>query len=720
MPYVLKPNKLFAKDENSTAFLPQNVVSDTTTMEDLESIRENLSETVSKAQTAVNSIDAKSEEMIARIASVAGQGTDTTLSQSAVAADAKAAGDAIGDLKSAVSASTSSFLFYKQPSITWYQGGFKRDGSNTSSEAYIKTNFLIFANSVLCKFHPSSTFGRLYIAEYTQASAGSFVRLVVSDTNVSGDFVFALTEGHYYRFMVGIDGAATVSPTDEAVSENEIYTVLKGNVFAEIAAEDDLDDYVTEGIYLCRSTSVTETLKHCPLSNTGFDLRVTTNDTTRAHGIYVRQILMRNGADSRAVIYVRFKASAEWTDWDKIALDKEALKIVDSIQIESGDDLDTYVTPGHYSSQDTAVTSSLLNCPLTSTGFEMIVIRTSGHGDGTYVRQILMRNGTEEAVWYTRYKGSAEWGSWFRVNIQTTLGSSKMRYIRTDYSILPSNRNLPAKQTITVGSFNVAHYNHDTQVYLDQKPEFLLNIRRFIAENELDILFLQESSETIDNDSKSAWDYLYKTYFNKWPVYDGEDACNPTPRPRKILTRLDIDTDGTMSSVANLYPSTTNRPYAYYAWCVCNLEGVGNILLIDAHNFYNGSKDSYNQWKPFENRVNYLTKLGEFVQSKTYDYCIIAGDFNSNNSLGNDADGNRIPMEYDGDHEAIINFCNNNGMTPCNGGPFGWFSTHEGGNALDNILVSNNIRIESVKCNRDVSYELYSDHAPIIVKLSFL
>ena len=57
---------------------------------------------VSAAQTAVDGIEAQKDTMIASIASVAGQGTDTTLTQSGVAADAKAAGDQIGNLKSAI------------------------------------------------------------------------------------------------------------------------------------------------------------------------------------------------------------------------------------------------------------------------------------------------------------------------------------------------------------------------------------------------------------------------------------------------------------------------------------------------------------------------------------------------------------------------------------------------------------------------------------------
>lgn len=56
---------------------------------------------LANAQTAIDGIEAQKDTMIASIASVAGQGTDTTLTQSGVAADAKATGDQVRDLKSA-------------------------------------------------------------------------------------------------------------------------------------------------------------------------------------------------------------------------------------------------------------------------------------------------------------------------------------------------------------------------------------------------------------------------------------------------------------------------------------------------------------------------------------------------------------------------------------------------------------------------------------------
>lgn len=109
MPVYLRPNELFVKNPNGAGYLPQNVISQNSTSEILEAFdqtvantRESLNTMTSAAQQAVDGIESQKNTMIASIASVAGQGTDTTLTQSGVAADAKTVGNEIGDLNTAV------------------------------------------------------------------------------------------------------------------------------------------------------------------------------------------------------------------------------------------------------------------------------------------------------------------------------------------------------------------------------------------------------------------------------------------------------------------------------------------------------------------------------------------------------------------------------------------------------------------------------------------
>lgn len=56
-------------------------------------------EDIAQMQSSVDNIESQKDTMIASIASVAGQGTDTTLTQSGVAADAKTTGDRLSSLK---------------------------------------------------------------------------------------------------------------------------------------------------------------------------------------------------------------------------------------------------------------------------------------------------------------------------------------------------------------------------------------------------------------------------------------------------------------------------------------------------------------------------------------------------------------------------------------------------------------------------------------------
>lgn len=83
---------------------------------------------VTAAQTAVDGIEEQKDTMIASIASVAGQGTDTTLTQSGVAADAKAAGDQVSALKSAFCKDSGYFP------LSWEQGTITSSGTSDNSK----------------------------------------------------------------------------------------------------------------------------------------------------------------------------------------------------------------------------------------------------------------------------------------------------------------------------------------------------------------------------------------------------------------------------------------------------------------------------------------------------------------------------------------------------------------------------------------------------------
>lgn len=119
MPLTLKTTELQYKDSHNV-YHGINAVAEKPTADviaDLDAAIEERQDTVdgildaqetrgaqitSAAQSAVDGIEGQKNTMIASIASVAGMGTDTTLTQSGVAADAKVTGDKISEIKSAL------------------------------------------------------------------------------------------------------------------------------------------------------------------------------------------------------------------------------------------------------------------------------------------------------------------------------------------------------------------------------------------------------------------------------------------------------------------------------------------------------------------------------------------------------------------------------------------------------------------------------------------
>lgn len=166
MPYVLKPNELFVRDTSNGGYLPQNVIATQTADEqitlvedagaeeiadiraagagtiadveqavsdsqaavaDIETRKDEIiadvQQAVADSQAAVASIDSQRDTMIEAIARIAGQGTDPTLSQSGVAADAAAC----GDLKSALEKDSGIKLF------NWTIGKYYQTGSTVTT-----------------------------------------------------------------------------------------------------------------------------------------------------------------------------------------------------------------------------------------------------------------------------------------------------------------------------------------------------------------------------------------------------------------------------------------------------------------------------------------------------------------------------------------------------------------------------------------------------------
>lgn len=75
--------------------------------------------------------------------------------------------------------------------------------------------------------------------------------------------------------------------------------------------------------------------------------------------------------------------------------------------IPSGSDLNTYMTPGHFSANSNAIASTLTNSPTTINFTLFVIYRTS-----SLISQIII--GSSNSI-FMRHKTSTAWGSWYKI-----------------------------------------------------------------------------------------------------------------------------------------------------------------------------------------------------------------------------------------------------------------------------------------------------------------
>lgn len=80
--------------------------------------------------------------------------------------------------------------------------------------------------------------------------------------------------------------------------------------------------------------------------------------------------------------------------------------------INSGDDLDTYLTVGEYTCATATIAKSLLNCPYNSTAFKMTVEYLSYTG---HLKQSI-EGAYSNGVWFRTMADGVTWGEWQKVS----------------------------------------------------------------------------------------------------------------------------------------------------------------------------------------------------------------------------------------------------------------------------------------------------------------
>ena len=546
-----------------------------------------------------------------------------------------------------------------------------------------------------------SSAARIFATLSSDGSLGeNNVLQITSRYEAEEEFIFRIVDANAQYVVINAD-------------KRQDHIVYKKNNVHVIPSGADIDEILTPGDYYCRNATDRNALENVPDYITGaFRLKVENVQVETSTEINsVIQTITANTTDKRymsisaRVVYNTKSETPTFSQWYKI-YDPNAvpLDILNSTQIPAESDLDDYTTPGAYYCNNASDSKTIAHVPLFfDSSFLLWVVNTRQSTDGAnYKRQILFGNKTGTSSVYTRQKNAAGFGEW-QLMINAADVESPMLLQASDFA--PTARLTGTiKKTIRVGTSNVAHYwlqGHDgtNRDYLSQYPDSIAKWRNWLMKSNLDVLFLQECEDYIDElYEESAFNTLYKPFFDSDTNIDtnpGSSGASDKSR-KKILNRLDIDTN------ADIVTITTDGESQYFTWCVRTIDGVGDVLLIDMHNFASASREA--------KRKYYLDELADFIESKNADYVIIAGDTNA---------------QTDTDRSNLLAFCNTINAAPINGGILGWLvtaHTEETGRAFDNIIVSNNIRIESVECDPLLipGGFIFSDHTPVTATISFM
>ena len=256
--------------------------------------------------------------------------------------------------------------------------------------------------------------------------------------------------------------------------------------------------------------------------------------------------------------------------------------------------------------------------------------------------------------------------------------------------------------TVTVMSYNVAHYNDDVAAEIIPDGKIHAFIKTVGNEN-ADFICVQEDREYIDsNDIRQASEYLY---YPQYPNSINVSEC--TVKSKK-------EADGGYGTVV----------YSNGRWLTYGVFTIGQkkLLVCSTHPVasYNGtgaeSDDSiaarlteYTEALKWANGViDLYNQSSEAVHVPEHTHTIIGMDANCI-TASDKTNLSEIASEY--------------GYIMTNGNRLGWLNTCKSGDewiSIDNILVSDNIIINSVEVLSSKYTDLYSDHVPMVAKLTLL
>lgn len=694
VPVTIKSSVFQYKNTNGE-YVGVDAIADKTTAEQVAQVNSAISakitEMASATATNISAIETKGQQTLASI-----PGDYTELSED------------VENLKSTINFAEEEYEIIDN----WYDGHYYKlnadpatiDVNNPSSSTnYACLYFAVEPGNIIEYRGKGSSAARIYALLSSKSDTGN-VLSITSRYEFEDKLVFSIDNSDAKYIVFNADKR---QPHMVCRIKNK-HTFISGT---------DMNDVVNEGEYYCWNQTIRNTLEHVPDWVAGaFRMKVErlSPDTSGATLAIMQTIYTNTTSKENISISYRIargnSPSTTFTDWMVLYNPNDVpFDVTNTTTIPENEDLDDYITTGTYCCRSAAISKTIENVPLfVDSSFLLWVINSRLASDeNTYKRQILFANKYGTSSIYTRQLNTNGFGDW---QLLVNSSSYESPMLLDASSFVPTQRLTgTVKKTIRVGTNNVAHYWLQGRIagvndYLADHPAKIAKWRNWLLKANVDILILQECEDWLDSEhSVSAFDTLYTSFFDEDTNIDpnpGESGLSSKAR-KKILNRLGLDTNtGDPESV------TSDGETQYFTWVIVNISCDNDetipVLLVNIHNF------AYNKEAK---RKDYLDTLATFIQSKNVQYFIIAGDTNVHQTST--------------DKSNMLSFCNSINATPVNGGIIGWFSTaniEEQGASYDNIIVSNNIRIDSIECDPVLvpSDTLHTDHTPVTATISFM
>lgn len=256
---------------------------------------------------------------------------------------------------------------------------------------------------------------------------------------------------------------------------------------------------------------------------------------------------------------------------------------------------------------------------------------------------------------------------------------------------------------LTIASYNVAHYNDDVASVIIPN-EKIKNFIDAIETINADILCVQEDKTYIDsNNVRTAKGYLYN------PQYPNDTGTLETT----IKSKIQPDESGTLT-----YSNGRWLGYGVYTFGSCKLLAVSThpISSVDGETTPEAIAARLTQYTEMFQWINGYIDLaeidistnttGESVHVPEHTHVVIGMDANS---LAED------------DRTNLTTLANTYDFVLGNGGRKGWLCTARSRfewYSIDNIIVSDNVIINSFDALTSKYSALYSDHVPVVARVT--